>query len=369
MARYIKRDDGRYQANVFTSVDSNTGKRKYRTVYARSVPELERKKAEILDQVTKGIYADDKKVTIASWSKKWLSTEKATSGSKTKEMYERLVDKHIIAAIGNIRLRDLKKSDIQKMINDRAKHPRTCQQLKMCINQILESAIEDGLLYKNVCRNINMPYQIKEEKRALTEIEKKSLTSVCLSDKERAFVNVIQYCGLRRGEALALSRNDIDFNENVIKIRNVVVFENSKAVLKSIPKSIAGIRAIPMPTILADTLKLYLPTLNGLYLFEMERKPGLMTKSSYDKFFKKIVEKINIAAGGDNEHILIHNLGAHVFRHNYATMLFYAGIDIKEAQYLLGHTDVRLTLNIYTHLEKGKTTAASKLDTFLASNI
>lgn len=366
MAKYTKRTDGRYQANITIGYDPKTGIRKYETIYAKSISELENKKSEIKSQINKGIYANDRKFTLGKWADKWFLFAKASSSVKTKEMYERLVYTHIIPALGDIRLKDLKKSDIQEMINERAEHPRTCQQLKMCINQILESAIDEGLLFKNVCRNINLPIHIKEEKRALTEIEKKAILQADFTDKEKAFVYIIQYCGLRRGEALALSINDIDFANNQINIRNSITFDKGKSILKPIPKSLAGIRSIPMPTILREFLITYVKSIKGLYLFEMERKEGIMTKSSYDKFWKKIVQKINKSAGGTDTMSVIHNLGAHVFRHNYATMLFYAGIDIKEAQYLLGHSDVKLTLNIYTHLEKDKMNTANKLDNFLS---
>lgn len=365
MAKYKKRADGRYQANISIGYDPDTGKRKFETIYAHSMSELDNKKSEIKSQLNKGTYANDEGYTISDWADVWFNTQKATSGIKTKEMYERLVYRHIIPAIGNFRLKELKKTDIQHMINDRAKHPRTCQQIKMCINQILESAIEDGLLYKNVCRNINLPIHIKKIKRPLTEIEKIAINKAPFTVKERAFIYIIQYCGLRRGETLALTRNDIDFNNNIIKVHNAVTFERSQAVLKPIPKSLAGIRNIQMPSILREFLLSYVKGLSGLYLFEMERKEGLMTKSSYDKFWAKIVDKINTTAGGDEEHRIVIELGAHVFRHNYATMLFYAGIDNKEAQYLLGHSDIKLTLNIYTHLEKDKICTASKLDKYL----
>ncbi len=364
--KITKRKDGRYQANVITGIDESTGKRKYKTVYSRSPNELKSKVADVRSDVNKGVFADDKNTTLGAWANKWFLTYRATSQTKTKEMYDRLVYSHIIPSLGDIRLRDLKKTDIQEIINYRSDHPRTCQQIKMCINQILESAIDEGLLYKNVCRNVILPKQIKEEKRPLTEIEKKAVQKADLDPKERAFIYIILYTGLRRGEALALSQNDIDFSSNEIRVRNAVTHEGNSAKLKTMPKTTAGIRNVPMPSILRDFLLGYIKSLNGLYLFEMERKGGLMTKSSYIKFWRKIVDKLNASVGGTETIRVIHGLGAHAFRHNYATMLFYAGVKEKEAQYMLGHSDIKITLDIYTHLDKSKNTTAEKLDKFLA---
>jgi len=361
MAKYKKRADGRYQANICIGIDETTGKRIFRTIYARTINDLEKEKADIIDKLNKGIYADDKGMTVSTWAKKWFETEKATCGIRTKEMYERMVYSYIIPNIGDIRLKDLKQSDIQLMINKYADHYRTCEQIRMATRQMLDAAIDDGLLYKNVGLKIKLPPKYKEEKRPLTDIEKKAIRKAEFTDKEKAFVYILLYCGIRRGEILALSKSDIDRKSKEISIRNAVTFDHGKPILKPYPKSFAGIRSIPIPDDLEAVLWPYLDQIKGLFLFEMDRKPGLMSKSSYDKFWGNIIGKINTAAGGNEDIKVIHGLSAHVFRHNYATMLYYAGIDVKDAQRLLGHSNIKITLDIYTHLDKSKSTANEKL--------
>jgi integrase len=103
-----------------------------------------------------------------------------------------------------------------------------------------------------------------------------------------------------------------------------------------------------------------------------------MPKSTYDDFWRRIAEKINVAAGGTptiqarkgKKQIkglqVIHGLTAHVFRHNYATMLYYAGVPVKDAQILMGHSNIKITLDIYTHLDKNKSNVAEKLNSISA---
>lgn len=117
-----------------------------------------------------------------------------------------------------------------------------------------------------------------------------------LTTKERAFIYIAQYTGMRRGEILALSRQDIDFDLNLIHVRNVIVFDGTQAVFRPFPKSDAEIRDLPIPDLLRGYLSQYVASLPGLYLFEMERKSGFMTKSSYDKFWKHIIAKLNLGA-------------------------------------------------------------------------
>ena len=368
MAKYKKRPDGRYMVNIYSHTDPETGMRKYVSVYARSIPKLEAKAAEVRDQINKGTYANDKGYKVSDWALEWLETEKSTCGIKTREMYTRAVKSYIIPIIGDIRLKELRKIDIQRLVNTLSDRPRTCAQVHMTIRQILDCAIDNNLLFKNVCHKIQLPSAKAPEKRALTEDEKKALLKADFTDKEKAFVLIAQYTGMRRGEILALSREDIDLTLGLIHVRNVIVFDGTKAVFRPFPKSDAGIRDLPIPNILNAFLSQYVASLAGSYLFEMERKPGFMTKSSYDKFWKHILTKINIAAGGTETLQVIHGLTAHIFRHNYATMLFYAGIEAKEAQKLLGHSDIKLTLNIYTHLDHRHLGAASKLNSFIENS-
>lgn len=368
MAKYKKRTDGRYQSNIYVGTDPDTGKRIFKTIYARTINDLENIRADIKDKLNKGIYADDKGLTVGSWAKKWFETDKATCGVRTKEMYKRIVYSYIIPNLGDIRLMELKQSDIQLMINKNSEHYRTCEQIRMTTRQMLDGAMDDGLLYKNVGLKIKLPPKYKEEKRPLTHIEKKAIGKTDFTDKEKVFIYILLYCGLRRGEILALSKMDIDKKNREINIRNAVTFDSNKAILKPYPKSFAGIRTVPIPEDLKDVLWPYLDSLKGLYLFEMERKSGLMTKSSYDKFWGKIIDKINASAGGTRDIKAVQGLSAHIFRHNYATMLYYAEVDIKDAQRLLGHSNIRLTLDIYTHLDKNKSTASEKLSKISAFN-
>jgi len=366
-AKYTKRKDGRYQANILIGHDDETGKKIFHpTIYAYTINELEIKIAEVRNALDKGIYANDKGYTLKEYADKWYTINKPSYEINTAKMYQRLVHTHIIPSLGEIQLKKLTKSDVQGMINKNIKHPRNCQQIRMCLIQILNSAIEDGLLYKNVAKNVKLPRYSRPEKRPLNALEEKALLAAVLTPKEKAFIDILHYTGLRLGETLALSTKDIDFSFGKIIVKNVIVFDGNTPVLKFIPKTDAGRRKVDMPTVLQDSLKSYVATLNSEYLFQMERKDGFMSKSSYRKFWNNICKKLNQAVGGTEDIQPIHDLTAYVFRHNYATMLFYADVDIKEAQYLLGHKDIKITLDVYTHLRKEKTSAGKKLDAFLA---
>lgn len=362
MAKYKKRADGRYAANIVTGHDPETGKRIYApTIYAHSTIELDNRKTEVKDYVNKGIYADDKKTTVKAWAKKWLLTDKATAGIRDREMYENMVNYYIIPEIGSFRLRDLKRSDVQIMINNHMEKPRTCQQLRMATRQMLKSAIGDKLIYQNVATDIKVPKNPRPEKRALNQMEKNAIKNSDFTEKEKSYIYTLLYCGFRRGEALALSRSSVNLNKNEIYIQHVVTFDHGHPVLKSTPKSDADIRTIPIPEALKEVLEPYIKSLKGLYLFESDRMGGLMSKSSYDKFWGKIFKKMNTVSGGTDDINILPWFSGHIFKHNYITELYYAGVPAKESQMLAGHADVKLTLEIYTHLDRLRDVAPDKL--------
>ena len=101
-----------------------------------------------------------------------------------------------------------------------------------------------------------------------------------------------------------------------------------------------------------------------------------MSYSTYRNFWKRIYNKINLALGGTNDHIVkkkkvagikATDLTPYVFRHEYATILYYSGIDIKEAARLMGHESTKLILETYAELDAKKSNSTSKLESYLSN--
>lgn len=131
------------------------------------------------------------------------------------------------------------------------------------------------------------------------------------------------------------------------------------------PKTEAGNREVDMPTWLSNYLKDYLSTLDSLLLFPNQSgKP--MTRSAYNRFWECIVDKLNIAPGGSENVKAIYGLTAHVFRHNYCTMLYYSGISLKKAAQLTGHSDMKMIMGVYAHLDYEKEMPKEKINDSIA---
>jgi integrase len=184
---------------------------------------------------------------------------------------------------------------------------------------------------------------------------------------------LLLYCGLRRGELIALTWNDIDINNRTVNVNKAAVFDDNQTLIQS-PKTEAGIRTVPLPEILYDAVRasrratetaLVCPAADG----------RMMTKTAFNKAWRSYMHYLNIKAGGrdaSRSHpkvMAIDNLTPHMFRHTYATILYNAGVDVKSAQRFLGHADINVTLKIYTHLSAQKETEAiAALNRHLSNN-
>lgn len=226
-----------------------------------------------------------------------------------------------------------------------------------------------------------MPKKEKPKKRALTDGEQAIIQKADLDIKERAFIDLLYYTGLRRGEALALMVSDVDFVNKKITVNKNLVFKGNESEIKPSPKSNAGNRSMPLPDNLMHSLKELIRINSGMYIFT-KQDSGIMTHSAFRRFWDSIIDKFNIAAGGekfkrsDMEHsavplrLIADDITPHLFRHTYATSLYNAGIDIKTAQYLLGHSSIQLTLDIYTHLDNSRIeSATTQLNSFFDSQM
>ena len=239
----------------------------------------------------------------------------------------------------------------------------------MVIKQIFSKAEQNSLIIKKPAMNLEIPRYPTKSKRALSDDEKQAVVAADFEPKSRAFIDTMLYAGLRKGEVLSLTINDVNLDKREINVNKNWLTENNRPKIKSSPKTAAGNRIVPIPQKLYDSLVNYLATVDGSFLFTSSNGE-LMSATAYRHFWDRILDRINVASGGDSKHrVIASDLTAHICRHTYATMLYYVGVDLKSAQYLLGHATVRMTMELYTHLDTSKAKqAVSAIDIFLNSS-
>ena len=332
------RKDGRYATTVMVGYKPD-GRPDNVFLAAKTEKELRNKIVELKMKMTTGELVKNSDMLLKDYTDTWLDTYKSTASINTKAMYKNTIDCHIKPELGNLQLNKIVRSDIQRIINDRQEHPRTCEIIKMTLVQIFNSAIDDKLLYENVAKKVTLPKRHKAEKRALTGLEREAIKKADFTPQENTFAMLLFYFGLRRGECLALTKSDIDFKKKILTVNKAVVFDVNTPIVKTGAKSDAGNRTIPIPESISSYLKGYLKSINTFYLFP-GKNTEVLSKTQYVKMWERIVKKMNDAVTSEKEKIIgaepITGLTAHIFRHNYCTMLYYSGISQKKAVELMG---------------------------------
>lgn len=360
--KYTKRADGRYYTGVWDGTYKVNGKKNIIPVYAKSSRELEIKVLQIREKLSCGEYAKQQDVTFGKYAQIWFDTYKNIREKNTQAMYKNIIRSHL-ADLENKRLTDIKKSDIQGLINERQEHYRTCEQIRLTVSQIMRAAADDQLITETqrraVCSRLELPKHSKTEKRPLTQQEKDAMKTADFTDRERAFVYIIYGCGLRRGEALALTWADIDCDAGILTVNKALAYDGNNPYVKS-TKTANSVRKIPMPSWLSTYLREYRHNTCGLHLFSSKNCEWI-THSSYVKMWSNIVRKMNAAAGGCNDVKIIYDLTAHIFRHNYCTQLCYSGLSIKKVAELLGDSE-KMVMEVYSHILEEKEQAEDKIE-------
>lgn len=356
-AKYTQQKDGYWQARVWDGTYTAHGKKHRVTVRSKkSSRDLELKVRAIQRKVEEGDVVVDNNVEFLAYCAKWREVYKNVCEKNTQNMSDYIIKNHFRQLEGK-KLIEIRKIDFQELINDAADTPRTCQQIALTFRQVIKSAVSDQLLpasaYLMICDGVTTPRYKAAEKRCLTAEEKEAIKTADFSPMERAFVYIIYGCGLRRGEALALTIFDIDFKASAIAVNKALAFDGNNPYLKD-TKSLNSRRTVPMPDFLATYLKEYIREINGEKLFT-KRNGDTITHSSYVKMWKNIMDKMNRAAGGSEHVKVIHSLTAHIFRHNYCTNLCYQvpDISLQRIAHIMGD-NLNTIIAVYSHLTDEK---------------
>lgn len=363
-AKYTKGSDGYFSTKVWDGTyDPVTGQKNRKNLRTKkSSKALEDMVNEYKAKVSERKNVRKSDISFAQYARKWRNVYKAQRSNATKAMYDNIIDKHF-SYIEHIKLQDIDRMHLQIILNNADGKKKTQQQIMLTFKQVLRSAVADRLFPANVMEDIfnnieSVKYEAKE-KRALTSAETKAIFQADFQEQDKIFVYLIYGCGLRREEALALTIFDFNLTKHELNINKAHDLSTGTPIQKE-PKTINGYRTIPIPDKIFHSVSAYISGLKSgghTYLFTMRNfKP--MSKSSYDKMWKRILAEIERVSGEPAA-----GLTAHVFRHNYCTNLCYQipQISIKKIAQLMGDTEA-VVLKVYNHIILEKEDAASAVN-------
>ena len=304
---------------------------------------------------------------VKQWAYEWLETYKEPSvGYGQYQNYTAFIDGVIIPAIGNKRLKDVKDIDLQKILNSRAgKSKSNLSKLRGLLKAMFRRARISKLIPYDPAEDLTLPAATDGTHRSLTPFEKKSILAFAECHHAGLWIKIMLYCGIRPGETRALDWRHIDFAKKRIRVEQAMKAATSEI---GAPKSASGVRSIPIP----DALLPSLLAAKGSPFEPVLTQPTTgkrHTKSSMRCLWENFKREWDISLGAKlyrNQIIisrLADDLTAYCLRHTYGTDLQDAGVPINVAKSLMGHSDISMTANIYTHItEQALDDVADKLN-------
>lgn len=328
--------------------------------------------------------------TIKQWLNIWYNSYVVNNVKvSTRVSYEGIIKNHLVPHIGNIKLINLRKVQIEEMYNKLLLNTdskkglaiSTVENIHLVLHKALQEALEREYIIKNPASIAKVPTLKsqnvkKEEIEIYCKAEQSKLIEVAKQDNIYGIVVIFAlYTGMRKGEILGLQWNDIDFNKKTIRInkqlrrvKNYDDYDNKKTILglEYNTKTENSTRVVPMLNILEKHLKQHLQmqiyyknlfgaNYNNNNMVFCKEDGSFLDPDTVLAKYQKLAEKANIK-----------KCTFHALRHTFATRALESKMPIKVLSSILGHSKVEFTLEVYTHvLDELKTNEMDKLESYL----
>lgn len=324
------------------------GKKIIKYFYGNTEREVYNKMTDFENEIAKG-----EQHLFTDVSRKWSDSHYKRISGNTAICYSPAL-KRANSTFSSVPIADITPKDIQNLIDTLARQHYSAQTVRVqknVLNLIFKYAMLEGYCDNNPVTAVSLPRNLPHSVRQLPS-QKEIDTVIESVDKPFGlFAYFLLFTGCRRGEALALQWKDIDFKNKVIHINKSVNYSGdnqNNPIVENHTKTQSGTRDIILLDILAERL---MPGKPNEYVF------GLPTKSSLRKKWQRYLKETGL------------DLTPHQLRHAYATILYDAQIDEKSAQALMGHSNINITRQTYTHISQSRSQQTVKqLNDFVNKN-
>ena len=366
----FKRDDGRWCASM--ELGSGGGKRRRKMFYGRTRAAVEQKLMRARNDKLQGLPIANEKITVAVFLRQWLEQTGKNVRPRTIDSYRFIVEKHLAPALGSVLLSKLTPNRVQQFLSEALKKeksgrrkgdqqpgaatlsPRTIQLMLAVLRKSLQQAVRWNLVSRNVASKefVDGPRVERKRVQPFNPAEAKSLLLAARGDRLEALYIVALSLGLREGEVLGLQWSDVDLDSRRLSVSHTLQRLSKQWVLAA-PKTTQSRRTIMLPVSVAEALRkhrsrqlqerlmageLWNPWTGADLVFTTETGSPLHPKTLLNQYHRLLV-------GAKLQRRPFHHA-----RHSAASILLAQGVQPKVISELLGHAEIRTTLDIYGHL-------------------
>lgn len=339
-----KRKDGRWCRKI--RIDN-----KYVYFYSCEKTEKQATK-DIENQLIKFQAKAENGKTFGEVADEWSANHFPTLENNTLKQYKPAL-RDVCEHFGDDYIKDITSNQVDLYIRLYAKRgyaQKTVKTRLLMLNLVFKYAVINGYIKANPCIYITVPKNLPKTKREGLSSCEINIVNNSINKTFGLFAYFLLNTGLRKGEALALSYNDIDFDKNVIHVNKTVEWIGNVPRLKMCTKTDAGMRDVPLLNCLSDKFE---HKKSNELLFP-NKEGNLIRNGNFTRLWDKYRAETGLS------------ITPHQLRHAFATTLYDAGVDIKTAQTILGHANIQTTMDVYTHLSQlRQANAADLLNNFI----
>ncbi|MFE4019726.1 tyrosine-type recombinase/integrase [Streptomyces sp. NPDC059101] len=364
-----QRKDGRYQAAVYVLQPDGTRARKY--AYGKTWTECDTKRRELLAKVDEGIPVPTRSAKLAEWLPYWLDNViKPNRKRSTYSKYAMHMRLYLVPLLGTKRLETLGPRHVRVFLADvaRKSSPATAKEAHRVLRTALTAATREELVTRNVASLVEAPKVVSRETTPWTLDETLTFLEEARRDPLYAAFALAIAMGLRRGEVLGLRWSDVDLDDRVIRVSNQV--QRIGGELYQDTTKTGKIRPVPLPLICLAALRWHRlrqsheaakqgAELDAAGLVFTTRSGRPIEPRNLNRSFSRLT-----ASAG------LRPIRLHDARHGCATLLTAAGVPPRVLMEILGHSQISMTMDVYTHVAQDtQREAISNMDRLLKRRI
>lgn len=355
ISKYRTKKGDFYRIQIYAGKDIN-GKRIVKTFRGFKTKREAKMAADKLSaEITSGNFLAKNNITFSQVYRTWFATYSIQLKESSISFIQLVFKNHILPFLGDTSIQKITVSQCQKMVNEWIKKELiSSKKIALYTSKIFEMAISLEYITKNPMKKVVFT-KVKKKSKNQNFYTRDELQKFLISAKKRCpfqiyvLFRLLAFSGLRKGEALVLTWNDIDFSSGKIKICKTLARGIKSRVFISSTKTESSERNIYVDRKTLDLLKEWklmqrkkffgigFNTNTSKQLVFSNEKNSLLIHSTPNWWVKKVAEEAGI-----------HEITPHGFRHTYATLAIQGGMNPKELQVQLGHADIRTTLQVYT---------------------